>query len=66
MYKLKIVCDLILKAFKSLVKRFGRKLVLISAAIMLGLYNAIYEEDKMIDLNKAKTERTEDKKKGKK
>lgn len=33
-----------------------RKFILINVAVMIGLSNSIYEEDKMIDLHKNKTE----------
>ncbi|HMB61674.1 MAG TPA: hypothetical protein VKN36_01280 [Eudoraea sp.] len=34
----------------------ARKFILIIVAVMIGISNSIYEEDKMIDLNKNRTE----------
>nr|WP_299781522.1 hypothetical protein [uncultured Formosa sp.] len=45
-----------LKQFKQLAYWIKRKLILIITAIMLGMSNAIYDEDKMINGNQIHTE----------
>ncbi|WP_366944385.1 hypothetical protein [uncultured Formosa sp.] len=45
-----------MKQFKQLAYWIKRKLILIITAIMLGMSNAIYDEDKMINGNQIHTE----------
>jgi len=45
-----------LEIIKAQFYRIAGKFILIIVAVMIGISNSIYEEDKMIDLNKNRTE----------
>jgi len=60
MYTPKNITYKILNILKPSIYWLSRKFVLIIAAVMLGLSNGIYEQDRMIDTGKNQTEQNDE------